>query len=296
MRARARRASAPDREECSAVTPKSKLIPCRPTSSASTSSPHPTPRTSSTRTSRSWHGRTPVTSSPSPNLVEARSPAMQRLARAFVQTASAAHAVVQEPWLGVVARHDGLVRSRLADPHRGLTGPCATGRSSASGEREHLCLHPLLCHGPAPARGPFDPARLYVLDPGQSGAHPRRAAGPHRGLVPTWRPRRRAQRRRGPLPGPDGEYPGHWTWPGAPTLCGRPEPSGAGRGDPRRRGGGVGLPAARQRVTVTLGDLLGVDAKETGARCSGVTQQNRQVLLHRGRAPLRAASEERYGA
>jgi RNA polymerase sigma-70 factor (ECF subfamily) len=95
--------------------------------------------------------------------------------------------------------------------------------------------------------------------------------------------------------GPDGQYPGHWTSLGAPT---------AWRGDPERRAldgearqliedALSGLPQ-RQRVAVTLRDVLGLDSDEACA-VLGVSPQNQRVLLHRGRAALRAALEGYYG-
>ena len=91
--------------------------------------------------------------------------------------------------------------------------------------------------------------------------------------------------------GADGEYPGHWTSIGAPARW---------AGDPERRALDRELRAlvdaaldrlpVRQRVAVTVRDLIGLDADEA-CEVLGVSQQNQRVLLHRGRAGLRAALE-----
>lgn len=86
--------------------------------------------------------------------------------------------------------------------------------------------------------------------------------------------------------GPDGEYPGHWRefpdeWPEQVALS--------------REVHAVvsealtGLPA-RQRVVVTLRDMEGHTADEVRTLL-GITAGNQRVLLHRGRAVVRAHLE-----
>jgi RNA polymerase sigma-70 factor (ECF subfamily) len=83
--------------------------------------------------------------------------------------------------------------------------------------------------------------------------------------------------------GPDGEYPGHWRaspppWPEEVTLSHevRDVVTAALRTLP-----------PRQRVVVALRDLDGYDAAEVSALL-GITGGNQRVLLHRGRAVVRA--------
>jgi RNA polymerase sigma-70 factor (ECF subfamily) len=83
--------------------------------------------------------------------------------------------------------------------------------------------------------------------------------------------------------GPDGEYPGHWRtppepWPEEVTL--------------HREMRDVVTTAleslpARQRVVVALRDLDGYEASEVSALL-GISGGNQRVLLHRGRAVVRA--------
>ena len=88
--------------------------------------------------------------------------------------------------------------------------------------------------------------------------------------------------------GPDGEYPGHWrTFPAA-----WPSPEDDAVAAETRRQLIValqGLPA-RQRVVVTLRDVEGYSSDEV-CRILDISAANQRVLLHRGRAGLRAALE-----
>jgi RNA polymerase sigma-70 factor (ECF subfamily) len=90
--------------------------------------------------------------------------------------------------------------------------------------------------------------------------------------------------------GPDGEHPGHWTSTGAPRSWGQPERAVLD-GEVRRVVGRAlaGLPG-RQRLVVELRDVEGLSAEETCAAL-GVSPANQRVLLHRGRAAVRAALE-----
>ncbi len=98
----------------------------------------------------------------------------------------------------------------------------------------------------------------------------------------------------GRFQGADGEYPGHWSSVGAPARW---------AGDPERRlldrearalvEAALDRLPERQRITVTLRDVVGLGAEET-CRMLGVTAQNQRVLLHRGRAAVRDALETYY--
>jgi RNA polymerase sigma-70 factor (ECF subfamily) len=88
----------------------------------------------------------------------------------------------------------------------------------------------------------------------------------------------------------DLEWPGHWRDEAAPTDWG-PEPAllAAEFRDVLTAALG-GLPE-RQRAVVELRDVHGLDAQEV-CELLDLTPANQRVLLHRGRAHLRAALEE----
>jgi len=94
----------------------------------------------------------------------------------------------------------------------------------------------------------------------------------------------------GRFQGPDGAYPGHWTSTGAPRPWDEPE-----GGLINREVAGLieqaldGLPE-RQRLVVQMRDVQGMTSAEACAALA-VSEQNQRVLLHRGRAALRAALE-----
>ena len=94
----------------------------------------------------------------------------------------------------------------------------------------------------------------------------------------------------GRFQGPDGAYPGHWTSAGAPRPWDEPE-----AGALNREVAGLidqaldGLPE-RQRLIVQMRDIQGMSSAEACAALA-VSEQNQRVLLHRGRAALRAALE-----
>jgi RNA polymerase sigma-70 factor (ECF subfamily) len=92
----------------------------------------------------------------------------------------------------------------------------------------------------------------------------------------------------------DPEYPGNWTPTGRPQRWDEDPETGVLRGEVR-----VLVTAAvdelpeRQREVVVLRDVHGFDSDEVCAML-GVTPENQRVLLHRGRAKVRAALEEYY--
>ena len=94
--------------------------------------------------------------------------------------------------------------------------------------------------------------------------------------------------------GPDGDYPGHWTWAGAPQRWdGCPEGRAlAGEALALVERALDTLPP-RQRLVVTMRDIQGLTAEEACAVLD-VTLENQRVLVHRGRAALRKVLEDYY--
>jgi RNA polymerase sigma-70 factor, ECF subfamily len=94
--------------------------------------------------------------------------------------------------------------------------------------------------------------------------------------------------------GPEDEWPRHWTPVGSPQPW-QPSPEDATvAGEVRQRIGRAltELPA-RQRTVVALRDVHGLSSDEVCAALT-ITTVNQRVLLHRGRARLRAALEDDY--
>ena len=92
----------------------------------------------------------------------------------------------------------------------------------------------------------------------------------------------------------DQQYPGNWTPAGRPQRWDDDPESGVLRGEIRTLvSAAVEALPDRQREVVVLRDVHGFDSDEV---CSllGVTPENQRVLLHRGRAKVRAALEEYY--
>jgi RNA polymerase sigma-70 factor (ECF subfamily) len=94
--------------------------------------------------------------------------------------------------------------------------------------------------------------------------------------------------------GPEDDYPGHWTWLGAPQRWdGHPERGVlAGEVMALLEQALETLPP-RQRLVVTLRDIQELSAEEACAVLD-VTLENQRVLLHRGRAALRTILEDYY--
>jgi RNA polymerase sigma-70 factor (ECF subfamily) len=89
--------------------------------------------------------------------------------------------------------------------------------------------------------------------------------------------------------GPDDEWPGHWATPPR-SLETVPESRLLAREARERIAEALEMLPESQRIVVTLRDVAGWDSDEV---CStlGLTEGNQRVLLHRGRAKLRAAYE-----
>ena len=94
--------------------------------------------------------------------------------------------------------------------------------------------------------------------------------------------------------GPDDAWPGHWTPHGMPQPWRTDPVSAVLRGEARELVTATleALPA-RQREVVVLRDVQGCDTAEV-CDILGLTPENQRVLLHRGRARMRAALEDYY--
>ena len=94
--------------------------------------------------------------------------------------------------------------------------------------------------------------------------------------------------------GPDDRWPGGWTVEGRPSAWEPSPESSAISGDIRDR---LAVALAelpeRQRVVVSLRDVHGLSSDEV-CDALGITTANQRVLLHRGRAGLRASLEDYY--
>ncbi len=94
--------------------------------------------------------------------------------------------------------------------------------------------------------------------------------------------------------GPDDPFPGHWTTAGAPRSWQHQPEDASLAGEVRAEiGRALTRLPERQRVVVTLRDVSGLSSEET-CELLGISAQNQRVLLHRGRARLRAALERYY--
>jgi RNA polymerase sigma-70 factor (ECF subfamily) len=89
--------------------------------------------------------------------------------------------------------------------------------------------------------------------------------------------------------GLDDQWPGHWASPPRP-LDTLPEPRLLGREVRQHLVAALETLPDTQRVVVTLRDVAGWDADEV-CDTLGLSEGNQRVLLHRGRARLRAAFE-----
>jgi RNA polymerase sigma-70 factor, ECF subfamily len=120
----------------------------------------------------------------------------------------------------------------------------------------------------------------------ESRTVPLSSVGPDDGQGPTVDPDR--------FRGPDDAWPGHWTPHGSPQPW-RTDPVAAVlRGEVRELvTAALETLPARQREVVVLRDVQGCDAAEV-CDILGLTPENQRVLLHRGRARVRAALEDYY--
>ena len=91
--------------------------------------------------------------------------------------------------------------------------------------------------------------------------------------------------------GADGTHPGHWTSTGAPRPWEQPERGAIDREVGARISRALEDLPERQRLVVVMRDVQGMSAEEVCAALR-LSPENQRVLLHRGRAALRAALED----
>jgi RNA polymerase sigma-70 factor (ECF subfamily) len=188
-------------------------------------------------------------------LVDAWSPMLLRVARLHVSTHASAEEVVQETWLAVIRQLDRF-----------------EGRSSL-----RTWVFRIL-ENQARTRGVRE-ARTVPWSFG-SGADGHEHAG--------------ATVDRARFRGPEDRWPGGWTPEGRPTAW-EPAPEDAAMAAEVRRELRAALDELpeRQRTVVELRDVYGLSSDETCERL-GLSPGNQRILLHRGRARLRARLEHEY--
>jgi RNA polymerase sigma-70 factor (ECF subfamily) len=189
-------------------------------------------------------------------LVDAWSPVLLRVALRHVSTRASAEDVVQDTWLAVIGQLDRF-----------------EGRSSLRTWVFRILENQATTRGVREARAvPWSSA--FASDGGC----------PHSG--PTVDP--------GRFRGPDDRWPGGWTPAGRPTRW-EPPPEEAAAAAEIRRDLGAALDELpeRQRAVVELRDVHGLSSEEVCTRL-GLSAGNQRILLHRGRARLRARLEDVY--
>lgn len=93
----------------------------------------------------------------------------------------------------------------------------------------------------------------------------------------------------------DGGYPGNWTSAGAPRPWEQPEHRALGREATQLLLAGLEQLPERQRLVISMRDMVGMSSKETCVALS-VSPENQRVLLHRARAALRTMLEDYHRA
>ncbi|HEX2072698.1 MAG TPA: sigma-70 family RNA polymerase sigma factor [Geodermatophilus sp.] len=189
-------------------------------------------------------------------LVETWSPVMLRVARLYVATHASAEEVVQDTWLAVVTELDRF-----------------EGRSSLKTWVFRILENLARTRGGRDARSlPWSSAFPDSTDERETG--------------PTVDPSR--------FRGRDDPWARHWTDAGAPVPWEPPPEDAVMAAEVRRelRAALDELPA-RQRTVVELRDVHGLTSEEVCERL-GLTPANQRILLHRGRARLRARLEDLY--
>ncbi len=199
------------------------------------------------------------------DLVRRWSPAMLRLARQFVSSGQSAQDAVQDAWLGVL---DGLDGYQGRASLRTWVFSILVNRAKSRGVREHRTTPGL------------------VADDRGDGRHERGGERRRRGR-PSVDP--------GRFQGPDGRHPGGWTSTGAPQPWHQPERRAVARETLSLVERELAALPDRQRAVVTLRDVHGFTADEVCAILH-LSPGNQRLLLHRGRAYLRAALEDYYRA
>jgi RNA polymerase sigma-70 factor (ECF subfamily) len=189
-------------------------------------------------------------------LVDAWSPVLLRVALLHVSTRASAEEVVQDTWLAVIRQLD---RFEGRSSLRTWVFRILENQARSRGVREARAV-PWSSAFPDPVEdaGPtVDPARFR---------------------------------------GPEDRWPGGWTPAGRPAGWEPPPEDAAVAAEIRRelRSALAELPD-RQRIVVELRDVHGLTSEEVCERL-GVSPGNQRILLHRGRARLRARLEDVYRA
>jgi RNA polymerase sigma-70 factor (ECF subfamily) len=187
-------------------------------------------------------------------LVDAWSPVLLRVALMHVSTRASAEEVVQDTWLAVIGQLDRF-----------------EGRSSLRTWVFRILENQARSRGVREARAvPWSSA---FPDQGEDSG-------------PTVDPAR--------FRGPDDRWPGGWTPAGRPSAWEPPPEDAAVAAEIRHelRAALDELPQ-RQRTVVELRDVHGLSSEETCAEL-GLSPGNQRILLHRGRARLRARLEDVY--
>ena len=189
-------------------------------------------------------------------LVDGWSPSLLRVALLYVSTHASAEEVVQETWLAVVTQLDRF-----------------EGRSSLKTWVFRILENLARTRGAREARSvPWSTAFPEPRDP--------------EGGRPTVDPRR--------FRGPEDRWPGGWTVVGRPTPWQPPPEDAAVAAELRRHlAGALAELPERQRVVVELRDVHGLSSDEVCDRLE-LSAANQRVLLHRGRARLRARLDDVY--
>jgi RNA polymerase sigma-70 factor (ECF subfamily) len=189
-------------------------------------------------------------------LVDSWSPVLLRVALLYVSTRASAEEVVQDTWLAVIGQLDRF-----------------EGRSSLRTWVFRILENQARTRGVREARAvPW--SSVFGAD------------GAADGSGPTVDPAR--------FRGPGDQWPGGWTPAGRPPVWEPPPEDAAMAAEVRRelRAALDELPA-RQRTVVELRDVHGLGSDEVCERL-GLTPANQRILLHRGRARLRARLEDVY--
>jgi RNA polymerase sigma-70 factor (ECF subfamily) len=188
-------------------------------------------------------------------LVDAWSPVLLRVARLYVSTRASAEEVVQETWLAVIEQLD---RFEGRSSMRTWVFRILENQARSRGVRDARAV---------PWSSAFGNDATHDGDPTVDPARFRGAGDP---------------------------WPHHWTSAGLPAVWQPPPEDAAVAAEVRRqlRTAMDELPA-RQRTVVELRDVHGLTADEVCERL-GVSAANQRILLHRGRARLRARLEDVY--
>jgi RNA polymerase sigma-70 factor (ECF subfamily) len=189
-------------------------------------------------------------------LVDSWSPALFRVAQLYVSTRASAEEIVQETWLAVITQLDRF-----------------EGRSSVKTWVFRILENLARTRGRREARSlPWSTAFPEPRDP-EDGR-------------PTVDP--------GRFRGPEDRWPGGWTMNGRPAPWQPPPEDAAVAAELRRHlGDALAELPLRQRTVVELRDVHGLTSEEVCDRLQ-LSAANQRVLLHRGRAQLRARLEDVY--